>query len=324
MPRIVFAVILFTTLLSAQNAKRPPRPGVAKPGVQRQISAIAPQAVFPIEGVPDWQVVTEDAVWVSNGPKNTVHKLDPKTNKVVAAIEVGKKPCSGLAAGFGSVWVPNCADRTVSRVEMKTEKVIATVPVGPAESEGGLTASADSVWILSDKKGILSRIDPETNMVVAEVLVPPGSFAAVLGEDGAVWVSSTETGLLARVDPATNLVTNRIEVGPQPRFLTAGAGAIWTLNQGDGTVSRVDVKTRKLVSTIDVGVPGGGGEIAYGEGYVWLTVFEIPLTQIDPETNRVVKQWIGPGGDAVRVGHGSVWLSNLRQQNVWRIDPKQP
>src|SRR5207237_4633662 len=103
-----------------------------------------------------------------------------------------------------------------------------------------------------------------------------------------------------------------------------GGGAIWTLNQGDGTVSRIDVRTKKLVTNIDAGLPGSGGEIAYGEGFVWVTVFEFPLTQIDPATNKVIKQWAGSGGAAVRVGHGSVWLSNLRQQNVWRIDPKQP
>mgnify|MGYP007115157634 CR=1 FL=1 len=49
----------------------------------------------------------------------------------------------------------------------------------------------------------------------------------------------------------------------------------------------------------DSGVPGGGGEIAYGDGHVWLTVFQIPLTKIDAATNTVVKQWVGPGGDAV-------------------------
>ena len=29
------------------------------------------------------------------------------------------------------------------------------------------------------------------------------------------------------------------------------------------------------------------------------------------------------GGDAIRFGHGSVWLSNLRAANVWRLDPKR-
>lgn len=302
---------------------RPPRPGVKTPGVQRPMSDITPVAVFPVPGVPDWQVITEDAAWVSNGPKNTLHRLDPKTNQVAATIDVGKKPCSGLAAGFGSIWVPNCIDKTVSRVDIATNTVTATIPVGPAESEGGITASKDAIWLPSDKKGILSRIDPKTNKVVAEIEIAPGSPAAVFG-DGAIWVSSNEGSVVTRVDAKSNKVTDTIAVGPKPRFLTFGAGSVWTLNQGDGTVSRIDAKTRKVIATIEVGVPGGGGEIAYGEGYIWLTVFQIPLTQIDPRSNTVVKQWTGPGGDAVRVGHGSVWLSNLREQNLWRIDPKQP
>jgi YVTN family beta-propeller protein len=292
--------------------------------VKRDIATITPIAVFPVEGTPDWQVVTEDAVWVSNGPRNTVHRLDAATNKVIATVSVGKRPCSGLEAAFGSLWVPNCTDKTLSRVDMKTNEVLATIPVGPAASEGGLAASSDHIWILSDSKGVLSKIDPKTNAKIADIEVPSGSFVAVRGEDGAIWAVSTENSVVVRVDPTTDKVTDRIDVGPRPRFTTAGGGSIWTLNQGDGTVSRIDVKTRKLITNIEAGIPGGGGEISYGEGYVWATVFEIPLTQIDPATNKVVKQWVGAGGDAVRVGHGSVWISNLRQQNLWRVDPKQP
>jgi len=85
----------------------------------------------------------------------------------------------------------------------------------------------------------------------------------------------------------------------------------------------VDMKTRKVVANIEVGLPGTGGELAFGDGHVWATVFQIPLSEIDPATNQVVKQWVGAGGDSVRVGHGSLWLSNLREQNVWRIDLKQ-
>ena len=36
-----------------------------------------------------------------------------------------------------------------------------------------------------------------------------------------------------------------------------------------------------------------------------------------------IVQFAGPGGDSIRVGHGSIWLSNLRAENVWRIDPRQ-
>jgi streptogramin lyase len=314
----------------AEPPARAPKPGVATPGVKRDITAIKPLAVFPVPGNPDWQVVTKDAVWVTSGRRNIVARLDPKTNTVVTLVETATRPCSGLAEAFGSIWVPICGDqdspetKALQRIDPKMNKVSETIPIGPALSEGGLAANGDSIWMLTDMKGLLARIDPDTNRMVAEIQVPSGSSVVVVGEDKAIWVVSTTESKVVRVDPNTNLITDRIEVGPNPRFTTVGGGAIWTLNQGDGTVSRIDVKTRKLVTNIEVGVPGGGGEIAYGEGFVWVTVFDIPLTQIDPENNKVVKQWVGAGGDAVRVGHGSVWLSNIRQENVWRLDPRQP
>ena len=123
--------------------------------------------------------------------------------------------------------------------------------------------------------------------------------------------------------PHTNLVVETITVGKKPRFIAVGDGAVWTLNQGDGSVSRIDPKTNKVVATIEVGVPGGGGEIAVGEGSVWVTSFEFPISRIDPSTNNVVQQFFGQGGDAIRVGLGSVWLSNLQQGNVWRLDPRR-
>ena len=326
-------ILLAVTLLSfAQDAPppqqqkrppRPPKPGVSTPGVKREMAAIKPDAVFPVEGAPDWQVLTDDAVWVTSSPKNAVHRLNVKTNQVVAVVAVGKKPCSGLAAGFGSIWVPNCGDKTLSRIDMKTNQVAAKLPLGPADSEGGIAASPDSVWMLTDKKGILSRIDPVSNKVTAEIAVTPNSASCIYAE-GAVWITTPEKKLLTRVDPKTNQVTDTIEVGPGPRFLTAGAGSIWTLNQGDGTISRVDTKTRKLLANIEAGIPGTGGEIAFGAGHVWATVFQIPITEIDPEKNVVIKQWFGPGGDSIRVGHGSIWLSNLSNQNVWRFKIDQP
>jgi len=310
------------------GGRRPPPPGVSTAGVKREMSAIAPDAVFPIEGTPDWQVLTDDAVWVTNGPKNTVHRLDPKTNKVLAAVTVGTRPCSGLAAGFGTVWVPNCGDRSgagksVSRIDMKTNEVVATLPLGPAQSEGGVATGGGSFWMVSDLKGVLARIDPVTNKVIAEIAVPEKSAAVNFAEDAA-WVTTPGANTLTRVDAKTNQVTATITVGPGPRFLAVGAGSIWTLNQGDGTVSRVDGKTGKVIATIEAGIPGSGGEIAFGEGHVWATIPQIPISEIDPATNAVVKQWVGAGGDSIRVGHGSVWLSNLREQNVWRFSTKQP
>ena len=318
--RRIFLASAFA-LFAQSPPSKPAKPGVKTPGVQIPIASLRPEAVFEVPGAPDWIAVSE-SVWISNKPKNSVTRIDPKTNKVAEVIQVGSKPCSGLAIAFGSLWVPNCGDRTLVRVDLKTNKVTATVPLGIGDSEGGLAASPDSIWMMTDKNGTLARIDPANNKIVAEIQVSPGSYTVAFGE-GAVWVTSTQENLVTRVDPNTNLITDRIPAGKAPRFLAIGEGGVWTLNQTDGSVSRIDPKTHKVVATIEVGVPGEGGDIAAGEGSVWVTSFDFPISRIDPATNKVVQQFVGKGGDALRVGLGSVWLSNLQAQTVWRIDPKR-
>lgn len=324
MGRIVFTAFL-AALVSAsaadQKPKRPEKPGVKTPGVRVPITALKPEFQYEVPGLPDWIAVGE-AVWVSNKPKDSVTRIDPKTNKVVETIHTGSKPCSGLTIGFGSLWVPNCGDSTLARVDLKTNKVTATIDIGIADSEGGIASGAGSIWLLTDKKGTLARLDPDTNKVVAEIMVPAGSYTVAFGEK-AVWVTSTEGNSLTRVDPETNLVVETIPVGKAPRFLAVGGGFVWTLNQAEGNVSKVDPKTNKVTATIEVGVPGGGGDIAFGEGYLWVTAFQFPISRIDPKEEKVVQQFAGDGGDAIRAGLGSVWLSNLRAGNLWRIDPKR-
>src|SRR6478672_13908737 len=106
---VSFAVTSAVTI-AGQNTPPPapkPRPGVSDPSVKIPADKLVPIAVFDIPGAPDWMAIDEH-VWISNSPKNNVTRIDPKTNQIVANIDVGKRPCSGLAAGFGSVWVPNC------------------------------------------------------------------------------------------------------------------------------------------------------------------------------------------------------------------------
>jgi hypothetical protein len=300
----------------AAEVPQPPPPGV--PGVQAEIGTLKPAHVYELGGFPDWMVLAGNAVWISNSPKKTVHHIDPATD-AITPIAMDGKPCSNLTAGFGSLWVPLCGDTpALARIDLNTKKITQTLPIGPADSEGGITASPDSVWMVTDQTGTLVRIDPKTNTVRAKVQLPRGAFNPLYA-DGAVWVTSSKTNDLIAVSPQTNAIVATIPVGPQPRFLTAGAGSVWTLNQGDGSVSRVDTKSRKVVATIEAGIPGKGGEICYGFGAVWPTLFKIPLTRIDAASNKVTDQWVGEGGDSVRCGNDALWLTSGRAGLLWRI-----
>src|SRR5262249_30275579 len=159
--------------------------------------------------------------------------------------------------------------------DAKVNEIAAKIPLTIADTEASIAAGEGGVWVLTDRKGVLSRIDPATNRVVAEIPVKPNSFAAIAGF-GAIWVTNTgeprgtENGSVQRIDPKTNNVVATISVRSQPRFLAVGEGAVWVLNQRDGTVSRIDPETNEVAATIETGVAGAGGDIAAGEGFVWV------------------------------------------------------
>ncbi len=315
MTRLVLFLLLAPTLLAAGPA---------------DVLPIDKAAVSTIElkGYPDWLEIAFDSVWVSNPGLNAIQRIDPATRKIVAEVKVNR-PVAAMSAGFGSVWVASRGDRAIIRIDAKTNKVSASVPVMVADSEGSLAAGAGGVWALSDRKGILSRIDPKTNAVVARISVKPYSYAAMAGF-GSVWVTNTgepkakTNGSVQRIDPKTNTVTATIPVQSQPRFLAVGEEAVWVLNQTDGSVSRIDPKTNTVVATIEAGVSGFGGDIAAGEGRVWVRGNKVLLVVIEPKTNKVVKRF-GPaaGSGAVRAGGGKVWVTAHDVNKLWALDPRR-
>jgi len=309
--------------LAAQQPPSPTKPLPLASGaastLQRSMTHLKPLHTIRTGADPDWMVVTTNAVWVTTSDNNRVTELNATSNRIGHTITVSK-PCSGLAAGFGSIWIPSCGDHSLIRASLTTGRIQKTIDVAPANSEGGITVGAGSVWLATNSTGILSRIDPRTDTVIASITIPSGSFCPLFA-NGFVWVTSTEHNILSKVDPTTNKVVAEIPVGKNPRFLTTGAGSIWTLNQGDGTISRVDIRSNRLVASIPAGISGSGGEIAFGFGSVWATLEKFPVTRIDARTNKIVRQWTGAGGDSIRAGHGSIWLTNLDAGIVWRINP---
>jgi streptogramin lyase len=158
--------------------------------------------------------------------------------------------------------------------------------------------------------------------VVAELRLPAGCNSLTFGES-ALWVTCPSEDRVLRVDPQTNLVDKRIEVSVQPQALAIGENSVWVLCLKDGKVDRIDPKTFKVTKTIALEVLGAEGNLAVGQGSVWVTMTGFPITRIDPATDKVVQQFYGDGGGAVFFGLNSVWLSNLKEKTLWRMDPKR-
>jgi streptogramin lyase len=286
----------------------------------REISELVPQATLHVGHTADWVVITPDAVWVGSTGPNAVHRIDPKLNKLVATVKLTGEPCAGMTAGFNSLWVPLCSKpNALARVDLTTNTQSGVFKAGPAGPEGGIAASDDQIWMMLDKHGKLAAIDPLSGVIKRIVHIPPGSYNPRYS-DGQVWVTRADGAEITGVDPSNGKIKSTVRTGPGPRFLASGDGSLWTLNQGDGTLTQIDAQHAQATKTIALGIPGHGGDIALGGGMVWTTMPKIPLSAVDSATGAVACQWVGPGGDSLAIGHGSIWLTDYTAGTISRID----
>ena len=302
--------VVFGLLLALSQSALPPG--------QIPISRLTADATLPVALTPG-AVASDDAVWILDARAGAVVRVEAKGNKVGTAVPVGANACASLVVAFTSMWAPSCGERAIARISPADSKVTAKVAIEAATADGRIAAGVGSIWVVTDRKGVVTRIDPDTNLPVAEINIAGGA-AAVLFHDDALWVTSGSGRRLTRVNPHNHEIVEIIEVGPKPSRLAAAEGAVWTLNQGDGSVTRVDTATNKAVVTINIGIEVAAGEIAAGEGSVWVSAPGVPLVRIDPRTNKVAQRFSGDGGGAVLVAHGSLWLAAGAQ--TLRLDPK--
>ena len=298
-----------------------PKGGIKTPGVQIPFASLKPEAEIP--AAPHWMFFA-DSPLLPNFEKKSVDKIDAKENKIGDFIAAINQPCGGAISAFKSLWVPSCGDKSLLRIDPKTGKVTKTLKLGTGLVAPQLAATADSVWAFTDDKTTLSRIDPETDLIVGEIRVPADCNSITFGETS-FWVTCPAEDRVLRINPALNTVEKSIETSAAPRALVIGEASVWVLCEKDGKIDRIDPKTNKVSKTIELGAPATGGGIADGLGSLWVTIPGFPLTRIDTtqEKEKVLQQFYGEGGGAIHVGQGSIWLSNLNNNTLWRIDPKR-
>jgi DNA-binding beta-propeller fold protein YncE len=316
------ALVLLVALASGCGSSHKTLVGTMSQLRKERISAVINVGGAP--NAPDWQAQASDSVWIANSDKQTIQRIDPRTDGLRPAKATIYEPCAGLVVAFNSVWSEDCGQDALIRVDQKTGQEMAHIALTPEDSEGLIAATQTAVYALGRDPGgtgdFVAKIDPESNNVLKKIPVSPGSAAAAAGF-GSIWVTNPLHGTVARIDTETDRVAQTTKTKPGARFLAVGEGAVWVLNQSDGSVSRIDPTSGSVVATIPAKVPGDGGCIATGLGSVWVTMPRTPVLRIDAKSNRITERWQGPGGDCISVGFGSIWLSNHDFGNVWRIKP---
>jgi YVTN family beta-propeller protein len=250
------------------------------------------------------------ALWVSQGGPRLL-RIDGRDNSVTEAeLPGGTGRLREIAAGEGAVWVPDVGLGAVHKVDPELMAVVAQFPADMLSTQATIGVGEGAVWVVTaqDLERALTRFDANTGAEEALIELPAAG-AGVLVAYGQVWVSSSQANTVFRIDPAANAVVESITVGQSPKYMAAGAGSIWVLGAGDGDVQRIDAITGAVDAIIDLGFPSITGDIAFGGGYVWISVpYRAPVIRIDPSDNGVTR-YLGRGSQGyIQYGNNSIWV----------------
>ncbi len=263
------------------------------------------------------------SLWIRKGGDDEVLRVDPRTRKIVAHIQVGFAYDHGITIRGHDIWVTNSEEATVSRIDAASNEVVATVRVG--EYPLGIASTKNAVWVANLHSGSVSRIDPRANRVVKTVPIsPPSQFGgpkAIAVAGGMVWVADAGSGAVVRLDAHRNRRAEAIaETGPACGGMAAFGDSIWVASACDQSkVTRIDTRTARV--TAQIHVPGIAVDVGAGFGSIWVTTLRGILLRIDPKTNGIAAKLRLGDAAALTTGGGFVWVVNRVSRSVVRIKP---
>jgi hypothetical protein len=124
-------------------------------------------------------------------------------------------------------------------------------------------------------------------------------------------------------NPAGEVVGPGAELKNQPIDLSAGEGAVWLANGEAGTLSRVDAETMQ-VTEVPLGKDAIAGDVAAGNGAVWVDSFADRITRIDPSSNETTDVTVPETTEvrqlALDESTGTLWALAPKKSHVTAID----
>jgi hypothetical protein len=295
------------------------------------------RAVFRTPNFPTGIAPAFGSVWITTHRSGIVYRIDPKTNRQTASIDVTDALCGSPVADAQMLVVMGCdvggsgwLNGFSYEIDPGTNAVIRRIPgVWPTPAGG-------SIFTVRGRS--MLRIDPRSGVVLATISVPGASAGAPEYEweiagaaDASVWALTKKT--LVRVSTATNTVTNVIplpglgnpvfamgEIGPS--FLAVLGGKVWVA-QYPG-LYEIDPRTNVATYTgVTVGpfLQWGDAPVIAADGSLWIRTTDNKVVQMgtDLQVQHRYPAQIGGGGGSIAVAFGSLWVDNAGENTTSRV-----
>jgi YVTN family beta-propeller protein len=184
--------------------------------------------------------------------------IDPKLNKVVAAIDSGSINGHRLiiAADGKRLYTENEEDGAVSVIDLPARKLLGKIKT--PRPLAGITISPDggTVIAVDDAQPTLFLIDTAVGQVREEIVlkdVPKAAQIARFAPDNSLLgVTSLNSDTVSLIDPSFRAQT-AIKVGSQPMDMAFHGDELFVACQGDGSVHIIDIPGKRAKGSFKAG-----------------------------------------------------------------------
>lgn len=184
----------------------------------------------------------------------------------------------------------------------------------------GVAQAGDAAWVTDAASASLYRIDPVTMKASRKATLDP-TPCELTHAFGALWIA-TQSGYLDRYDLGTGAVTHA-RVGEKSYEVEPALGALWVSDRDSARLTRVDPTTLRTSTLPLPGTHPGG--LVFAFGHLWVgddTSGSDALMEVDPVRRTVVRVKAGQRPAYVTATSEAVWVSDVEEGSVTRIDPR--
>ena len=230
-----------------------------------------------------WPAFGHGSLWLARLGDGLLLRFDPRAERVVARIQLGRGSDRPMAIAFSpdAVWIANQPGNTITRVDARSNKLVETIdltegPDRPRESgPSGLAVVEDVLWISEHYAGSVARF-PISGGPVVSVCHGSPSGGRLVATDDELWLADAGGPVVSRVRPVDGSVVERFIVpGPTAGEIAVDGNEVW-LASGEYLVRfDADAGTIDGLAALPAPAPGEGFPpgltIALSPDAVWTT-----------------------------------------------------
>jgi YVTN family beta-propeller protein len=157
-------------------------------------------------------------LYAADGDLGVVGVIDPREDKVIKVIRVGKNPWRIYMSHDGKYAItPNNGDETISIIDLQANKVAATLEAGPNMT--GVNFAAGKAFVISSTSGFVYMYDMNTLRPAGRIKIGTNvqlETATTDTKDEKVYLAESTTNSVVIIDAKTGLFEKVTNVGLFP------------------------------------------------------------------------------------------------------------